>query len=108
MKTLHIAIAAVLFALPVGAPLRAEEQTELPKQAPSAPPVAEKREHSFTHHGVTLSDPYNWLRDQSYPTVDDKQVLDHLRAENAWFEARMAPHKDTVETLSREMRGRIK
>ena len=108
MKTLHIAIAAVLFALPVGAPLRAEEQTELPKQAPSAPPVAEKREHSFTHHGVTLSDPYNWLRDQSYPTVDDKQVLDHLKAENAWFQARMAPHKDTVETLFREMRGRIK
>ena len=53
-------------------------------------------------------DPYNWLRDSSYPTVDDKPVLDHLKAENAWFEARMASQKDTVETLFKEMRGRIK
>ena len=80
----------------------------MPKQTPSAPPVAEKREHVSSHHGITLSDPYNWLRDRSYPTVDDAEVLAHLKAENAWFEARMASQKDKVETLFKEMRGRIK
>src|SRR3990167_2694868 len=71
-------------------------------------PVAEKRDHSFTHHGVTISDPWHWLRDQSYPTVDDADVLAYLEAENAWFEARMAPHKELTETLFAEMRARIK
>jgi oligopeptidase B len=77
-------------------------------QTPVSPPVAAKKPHSFTHHGVTVSDDYAWLRDPGYPEVTDKAVLAHLEAENAWFEARMAPHKPLVETLFQEMRGRIK
>jgi oligopeptidase B len=57
---------------------------------------------------VTIADPYAWLRDPGYPEVTDKQVLAHLEAENAWFEARMAPHKELVETLFTEMKARIK
>ncbi|WP_324828663.1 S9 family peptidase [Qipengyuania zhejiangensis] len=75
---------------------------------PTSPPKAEQREHSSSHHGITISDPYAWLRDQSYPVVDDKAVLDHLEAENAWFEARMKPHKQLVDTLFEEMKARIK
>ena len=72
------------------------------------PPVAAKKPHSFTHHGITVGDDYAWLRDPGYPEVTDRQVLDHLRAENAWFEARMGPHKPLIEDLFKEMRGRIK
>ena len=50
---------------------------------PTSPPIAEKRDHTYSHHGITISDPYHWLKDQSYPTVDDKDVLDHLKAEHA-------------------------
>lgn len=75
---------------------------------PPRPPVAAKKPSSVTHHGITITDDYAWLRDPGYPEVTDKEVLDHLAAENAWFEARMAPHKDTVEALFREMRARIK
>jgi len=75
---------------------------------PTAPPVAAKKPHTFTHHGVTIEDPYNWLRDPGYPEVKDAEVLAHLEAENAWFEARMRPLQPTVETLLAEMRGRIK
>ena len=75
---------------------------------PAAPPVAAKKPHAFTHHGVTIEDPYNWLRDPGYPEVKDAEVLAHLEAENAWFEARMKPLQPTVETLLAEMRGRIK
>lgn len=75
---------------------------------PTAPPVAAKKPHTFTHHGVTIEDPYHWLRDPGYPEVRDAEVLAHLEAENAWFEARMKPLQPTVETLLAEMRGRIK
>ncbi|MGN6500446.1 MAG: S9 family peptidase [Tsuneonella sp.] len=75
---------------------------------PLAPPRALKKPSSVTHHGVTVTDDYAWLRDASYPVVDDPEVLAHLEAENAWFEARMKPHEPLIDTLFREMRGRIK
>ena len=78
------------------------QATQLPP-----PPVAEQRPHSFERHGVTVQDPYHWLKDQSYPTVDDADVLSYLRAENAYFEAAMAPHRPLIDTLFQEMRGRI-
>ncbi|HUD27473.1 MAG TPA: S9 family peptidase, partial [Novosphingobium sp.] len=72
------------------------------------PPLAAKKPHSVTHHGVTVTDDYAWLRDAGYPEVTDKEVLAHLEAENAWFEARMAPHQGRIDALFTEMRGRIK
>lgn len=74
----------------------------------ATPPVAPKKPSSVTHHGIAISDDYAWLRDPGYPEVSDKAVLAHLEAENAWFEARMAPHKPLVDRLFTEMRGRIK
>ena len=73
-----------------------------------APPVAAKKSHSFTHHGITVADDYAWLRDPGYPEVTDTEVLSHLEAENAWFEARMAARKPMIDRLFTEMRGRIK
>ncbi len=72
------------------------------------PPIAPKQPHSITHHGITLTDDYAWLRDPGYPEVTDKQIIAHLKAENAWFEARMKPQKPTVDRLFKEMRARIK
>lgn len=77
-------------------------------QTPIRAPLAAKKPHSFSHHGITVSDDYAWLRDPGYPEVTDEAVLDHLKAENAWFEDRMAPHKPMIESLFKEMRGRIK
>ena len=73
-----------------------------------SPPIAAKKPSAATHHGVTVSDDYAWLRDPGYPEVSDEQVLAHLAAENAWFEARMKPHRATVDALFKEMRARIK
>src|SRR5690606_34741191 len=74
----------------------------------AAAPRAAKKLSTVTHHGITVEDHYAWLRDPGYPNVTDKAVLDHLAAENAWFETRMAPHQATIEALFKEMRGRIK
>ncbi|NCQ64177.1 MAG: S9 family peptidase, partial [Alphaproteobacteria bacterium] len=76
--------------------------TSVSETAPTSPPVAQRREHSYTTHGITLSDPYHWLKDQSYPVVDDAEVLDYVKAENAWFEAQMAPHQALVDELFEE------
>jgi len=74
----------------------------------TTPPIAAKKPHSTTHHGITVSDNYAWLRDPGYPDVTDKEVLAHLEAENAWFESRMKRQQPLIDTLFKEMRARIK
>ncbi|ARQ02110.1 S9 family peptidase [Pseudorhodoplanes sinuspersici] len=74
----------------------------------SKAPIAKRVPHSFTRHGVTIADPYAWLRDPSYPNVTEADVLDYLKAENAYFEAEMKPHQDLIDTIFAEMKGRIK
>ena len=100
------ALAAVLAA---GALTTAADIRE-PTEEPGAltPPVAEPRPHRFTRHGVTIEDPYAWLRDADYPTVDDPDVLAYLRAENAHFDAVMAPVQPLVEELFEEIKAREK
>ncbi|WP_037499136.1 S9 family peptidase [Sphingomonas jaspsi] len=72
------------------------------------PPVAEQRPYSYERHGVRVDDPWHWLRDQGYPNVTDEDVLDYLKAENAYFEAWKGPHEGLIEDLFQEMKGRIK
>ena len=72
------------------------------------PPRAEQRPHSYERHGVAIEDPWHWLRDPGYPEVTDEAVLGYLKAENAYFEAAMAPHKALVDSLFEEMKGRVK
>lgn len=72
------------------------------------PPVADRRPHRFTTHGITIEDPYAWLKDPNYPEVTDPDVLAYLAAENAYFESVMAPHQPLVDRLYEEMKARIK
>ena len=73
-----------------------------------APPIAEQRPFSYERHGVTIEDPWAWLRDPGYPKVERPEVLDYLKSENAYFEAAMAPHQGLIDELFQEMKGRIK
>ncbi|WP_179956548.1 S9 family peptidase [Sphingorhabdus profundilacus] len=93
----------------LSSPLFAQKENMTEKSAVEIkPPVAAKRPHSATYHGVTLTDDYHWLKDQSYPTIDDAEILEHLKAENAYFEAQMAPQAALTETIFQEMKGRVK
>ncbi|MCB1635605.1 MAG: S9 family peptidase, partial [Xanthomonadales bacterium] len=81
-----------------------DTSTQLP--APEQPaPVAEQRPFEQTDPFGKRADPYAWLRDD---TRSQPEVLDHLRAEHAYFEARFAPLNDLRDRLFEEMRGRIK
>ena len=74
----------------------------------TTPPVAERRPTTISHHGLTVTDDYAWLRDPKYPEVTDAAVLSHLAAENAWFTDAMAGQQPLTDALFTEIRGRIK
>ncbi|HEX4761401.1 MAG TPA: S9 family peptidase, partial [Sphingomicrobium sp.] len=71
-----------------------------------APPTAAQRPYSYEAHGVTIDDPWHWLR--QYPEVTDPDILAYLHAENDYFEAWKAQHQELVDQLFEEMKGRIK
>ena len=59
------------------------------------PPSAPRREHVREHHGDTVVDPYEWLRDKS-----DPKVIAHLEAENAYAEEMTAHLEPLRQALS--------
>jgi len=86
------AISVVTFAQNAG------NQTVAPK-----PPMAEKKPKITKIHGETLVDDYFWLREKSNP-----QVLEHLKAEDAYATSVMKPTEELQETLYKEMLSHIK
>lgn len=77
-------------------------QTE--KDVIMMPPKANKIPHVMTEHGDTRTDNYYWLRDDARK---DKQVIDYLKAENAYTESVMAAGKTLENTLYNEMVERM-
>src|SRR5262245_56657699 len=79
-----------------------------------AAPRPDKRPVLDTHHGITRSDDYAWLRADNWqdvfkdPAVLDPAIRAHLEAENTYQDALMADTAELRSTLFREMRGRIK
>ncbi len=77
-------------------------------------PVAPRRPHSFTRHGITVVDDYAWLKDDNWqevlrdPSVLDADIRKYLEAENAYTESLLGHTASLQRTLVAEMRGRIK
>ena len=69
------------------------------------PPVAKREPHTATRHGMEIVDPYHWMRDD---TRKNEEVLAHLRAENAYTDAVIAPIQPQIDALFEEMVARIK
>ncbi|KAB7741656.1 prolyl oligopeptidase family serine peptidase [Parvibaculum sedimenti] len=81
---------------------------------PASAPIAAKHLASDTHHGITRTDDYAWLRDQNWrdvmrdPAALSPDIRAYLEAENDYTDAALAPLGDLRETLFAEMKGRIK
>src|ERR1700688_2783223 len=77
-------------------------------------PVAPRRPHCFTTHGIAITDDYAWLKDANWQEVlRDPQLLDadirlYLEAENDYTESLLGHTASLQKTLVAEMRGRIK
>lgn len=69
----------------------------------SRPPKAMRKPHSFQIHGRTLQDDYFWLRNR-----EDSDVIDYLKAENAYTASVLKETEKLQQQLYDEMLGRIK
>jgi oligopeptidase B len=75
--------------------------TETPVQPSPQPPVAKKVPTVRAHHGDSFEDNYEWLRDK-----ESAEVVDLLKAENAYQEAVTAHQEPLREAIFQEIKGR--
>ena len=85
----------------------ANTATPAPAQETSAstilkPPVARREPVEHVLHGDRRVDHYAWLRHKENP-----EVIDYLKAENAYTDAILKPTEKFQEKLYQEMLGRI-
>ena len=80
-----------------------------------SPPIAARRPHADTRHGVTREDPYHWLRAENWqevmqkPEALDPEIERYLRAENDWFSTNFErPMESSIQSVNAEIRGRMK
>ncbi|MGP1529430.1 MAG: S9 family peptidase [Treponema sp.] len=69
----------------------------------SSPPQAKVQPETFSKFGNKRIDNYYWLKDKNNP-----EVIDYLKAENAYTAQVMASTQKLQDTLYHEMLGRIK
>ena len=85
-----------------------------PPAARIAPPRAERRPVTSTHHGVTLVDEYAWLRADNWqevmrdPSLLAADIRAYLESENAYTEAMLADTGALQGQLFAEMKARLK
>jgi oligopeptidase B len=78
------------------------------------PPLASRRPHSFTRHGITMTDDYAWLKDENWqevlrePDLINADIRGYLEAENDYTESLLGHTGSLQKKLVAEMRGRIK
>src|SRR5712671_8110426 len=86
------------------------KSNESAQQAPLAP----RRPHSFTLHGITVVDDYAWLKDAKWqevlrdPSILDADIRQYLESENDYTESLLGHTAPLQKKLVAEMRGRIK
>ncbi len=74
---------------------------------PAAAPIAPRRPHSFTRHGVTVTDDYAWLKDENWqevlrdPSILKPDIRSYLEAENALYRIRSGAHGWPAEDAGR-------
>ena len=67
------------------------------------PPVAKKVPKSLEKHGDVRIDNYYWMKDR-----ENQEVLDHLNAENVYYQKMTAHTKAFQDELFQEMKSRIR
>jgi len=81
----------------------------------SLPPIAARKPHQATEHGISRTDDYAWLRADNWqevmtaPETLDPEIRAYLDAENTYFETEFEkPTAELQDTIYKEIRGRIK
>ncbi|KAJ9082838.1 hypothetical protein DSO57_1000823 [Entomophthora muscae] len=96
-----------LFCPPVAiARFVSSNRTSLTSDASSRiqPPIAKKVPHFNTYHRQKYLDEYHWFKDDKR---ENKEVLDHLKAENKYSAALLSPLKPLEDEIYSEIVGRM-
>jgi oligopeptidase B len=78
------------------------------------PPTARKSPVTVSHHGISVTDDYGWLRAADWqnvmrdPNLLEPDIRAHLEAENAYTSAMLADTVPLQAALFAEMKARIK
>lgn len=72
------------------------------------PPFAKQKKHSTFVHGIKIDDNYSWLRDKSWPKVENREILQYIEKENNYSKKYFVRSKPLQEKLYQEMISRIK
>lgn len=103
MRTLPVGLLPALVALALASCTPSTTPTVNWPQATA--PVARVEPKTFDEFGKTRTDNYYWLRDDARKSPE---VIDYLKAENAYTDSLMAPTATLRKTLFTEIKGRIK
>ena len=102
MYTNYLSVIAIALGMAACDSSSKNVKTTLQSDFPT-PPVAAVNPSEFTEFGNKRIDNYFWLNDKTKP-----EVIDYLKAENAYFDTVMNSTKALQEKLFAEMKGRIK
>lgn len=103
MKNRNYIISIITAALMTACSPSKKETVMLKQSDFPAPPVAEVIPDTFYNFGQMRIDNYYWLKDKNNP-----EVIDYLKAENAYTDTVMASTKALQQTIYNEIIGRIK
>ncbi len=93
----------ILLIIMIAACTPSEKQTKHMKDIIANPPLAKVVPQKLEKFGDVRIDNYYWLNDR-----DNPEVIDYLKAENAYLVKVMAPVKPLRKKLFEEIKGRIK
>ncbi|QQS32469.1 MAG: S9 family peptidase [Acidobacteriota bacterium] len=96
MKKFMITFLAAVFAAAISISAQQDMKPPVPKKVPSVLKI----------HGYEIVDNYAWMRDRN--DKKDPEIIKYLEDENAYTEHHMGKHKGFVDSLYKEMLGRIK
>ena len=100
MKQMFYGLSLAFIVIISGSVAKIAAQTDM------KPPVAKKEPKVLKIHGYEITDNYFWLRDRN--EKKNPEIINYLKAENAYTESFMNHHQPFVDALYKEMLGRIK
>ncbi len=71
------------------------------------PPIAQSIHHTKTFHGVEIFDEYHWMRDKSWPVVDNAEIMSYIQEENTYATKILEQHTDLVTAVASEIKSKV-
>jgi oligopeptidase B len=106
MKQALLCVAGLFIIIVIGHTVIVAQPETKPAAESMKAPIAKKEPKVLKIHGYDVVDNYAWLRDRN--KEKDPAIIEYLKTNNAYTESFMGKYQGFVDTLYKEMLGRIK